>query len=206
MDDSKKPQSISRRKFLKGVGTGIVGTYVVPAALGVAVGGVEDAGHRAGWVPLSLTVNGKKVQVRVEPRMTLAELLRDELELTGTKVICNRGECGGCTVILDGKAVYSCHILALDAAGKEVLTVEGLLKGEELHPLQEAFWEKDGMQCGFCTPGQILAAYALLKQNPRPTPEEVKEGMSGNLCRCGAYPKIIESVEAAAEKLAAKSS
>ncbi len=205
MDESKKPKAISRRKFIKGVGTGIVGTYVVPSALS-AIGKEEKKGPKEDWIPISLTVNGKKVRVKVEPRMTLAELLREELELTGTKVVCNRGECGGCTVVLDGKAVYSCHILALDADGKEVLTVEGLMQGEALHPLQEAFWEKDGLQCGFCTPGQIMAAYALLKRRPRPSVEEIKEGMSGNLCRCAAYPKIIESVQAAAEKMAGRSS
>jgi aerobic-type carbon monoxide dehydrogenase small subunit (CoxS/CutS family) len=127
------------------------------------------------------------------------ELLRDHLELTGTKIGCNQGECGSCTVLVNGKAVYSCHILALDVAGKNVVTVEGLMKGEELHPVQEAFIEHDGLQCGYCTPGQIMAAQALLLKNPKPDKNEIIEGMSGNICRCAAYPNIIKSVVAAAE-------
>jgi len=152
---------------------------------------------------LILKVNGKPVRVLVEPRTTLAELLRGHLRLTGTKVVCNHGECGACTVLLDGKAVYSCHMLALDAAGKEVVTIEGLMDGENLHPLQTAFIEEDGLQCGFCTPGQVMAAYALLMKHPKPTVEQVKEGMSGNLCRCAAYPNIVKSVMAAAKKMRA---
>jgi xanthine dehydrogenase YagT iron-sulfur-binding subunit len=139
----------------------------------------------------------------VEPRTTLAQLLRDKLQLTGTKIVCNNGECGGCTVVMDGKAVYSCHTLALDAAGKEVITVEGLMEGEKLGAVQEAFYEKDGYQCGFCTPGQVMAAYALLLKNKQPEVDEIKYGMSGNLCRCAAYPKIIDSVQAASEKMGA---
>jgi len=160
----------------------------------------ESSPRHKGKEPLTLNVNGKPVRVLVEPRTTLAELLRDRLDLTGTKVVCNQGECGSCTVLLNGEAVYSCHILALDAAGKEVTTVEGLMEGEKLHPLQEAFIEHDGLQCGFCTPGQIMAARALLLKHPRPTVEQVKEGMAGNLCRCSAYPNIIDSVLAAAKK------
>ena len=150
-------------------------------------------------MPLKLTVNGRTVRMHIPPSLTLAELLRDRLNLTGTKVVCNHGECGSCTVVLDGRAVYSCHMLALDAAGKEVLTVEGLLEGENLHPLQEAFVKEDGLQCGFCTPGQVMAAFALLRQKPHPSLDDIKEGMAGNLCRCGAYPKIAGSILAAAE-------
>ncbi len=135
----------------------------------------------------------------MEPQTSLAELLRHQLKLTGTKIVCNHGECGACTVLLDNKVVYACHMLALDAAGKSVITIEGLLQGEELHPLQKAFVDHDGLQCGFCTPGQIMAAQGLLLKNPHPTREEVLVGMSGNLCRCAAYPHIIESVLAAAQ-------
>jgi xanthine dehydrogenase YagT iron-sulfur-binding subunit len=149
---------------------------------------------------LSLRVNGKAVNVLVEPRMTLVELLRDKLQLTGTKVSCNHGECGACTVVINGKSVYSCQMLALDAAGKDVTTIEGLLDGEKLHPIQEAFLEHDGYQCGFCTSGQIMAAHALLYKHRRPTREQVLDGMAGNICRCAAYPNIIKSVLAAAEK------
>jgi aerobic-type carbon monoxide dehydrogenase small subunit (CoxS/CutS family) len=129
--------------------------------------------------------------------MTLAEVLRDRLDLTGTKVCCNQGTCGTCTVLLDDTAVYSCHMLALDAAGHRVTTIEGLMEGEELHPLQKAFVERDGLQCGYCTPGQVMFAQALLLANSDPTTDEIHEAMTGNLCRCGAYPKIIESIKAA---------
>jgi aerobic-type carbon monoxide dehydrogenase small subunit (CoxS/CutS family) len=135
----------------------------------------------------------------VEPRTTLAELLRNRLKLTGTKIVCNQGECGGCTVLMNGKAVYSCHMLALDAAGKEITTIEGLMSGEKLHPIQQAFIDHDGLQCGFCTPGQIMAAEEILIKNSKPSKEEILDGMSGNLCRCAAYPNILKSVVAAAE-------
>ncbi|HGY54211.1 MAG TPA: (2Fe-2S)-binding protein [Caldithrix abyssi] len=196
-------KDISRRIFIKRLGTGVAGSGLALSQLSAAVsaGKDDDAGEKApkDQVLLQLTVNGKAVRLHIPASLTLAELLRDRLNLSGTKVVCNHGECGACTVLLDGKAVYSCHILALDAAGKEVLTVEGLLKGEELHPLQEAFVKEDGLQCGFCTPGQIMSAYALLKQKPHPTPDDIREGMAGNLCRCGAYPKIAQSVLAAAK-------
>jgi xanthine dehydrogenase YagT iron-sulfur-binding subunit len=207
MSENSKPtnKGISRRRFIQGVGTGVIGGVMLPGALAA-----EAAREKPDSAPphkdkemLMLKVNGKPVRVLVEPRTTLAELLRGHLRLTGTKVVCNHGECGACTVLLDGKAVYSCHMLALDAAGKEVVTIEGLMDGENLHPLQEAFIEEDGLQCGFCTPGQVMAAYALLMKHPRPTVEQVKEGMSGNLCRCAAYPNIVKSVMAAAKKMRA---
>lgn len=199
----KEPQNLSRRKFLKTTGTGVVGTTLL-AGIAPALGGKSKdteppSEAHSGSEVLELTVNGEHHRLLIAPQTTLAQLLRDRLGLTGTKITCNRGQCGACTVLLNGQAVYSCHILALDAAGGEVVTVEGLLKGEELHPLQKAFAEHDGMQCGFCTPGQIMAAHALLLNNPHPTREEMLEGMSGNLCRCSAYPKIIDSVIAASE-------
>ena len=200
--EDSKPKDISRRKFIRGIGTGVIGGAVLPGTLvsEPAKKKEDDSPRHKGKELLALKVNGKPVRILVEPRTTLAELLRDRLNLTGTKMVCNHGECGSCTVLLNGEAVYSCHILALDAAGKDVVTVEGLLEGEKLHPLQEAFIEHDGLQCGFCTPGQIMAARALLLKNPRPTVEQVKEGMAGNLCRCSAYPNIIDSVLAAAKK------
>lgn len=201
--EDSEPKNISRRKFIKGVGTGVIGSAVLPGVLTPEQGEKTPQPHE-GKVLLSLKVNGRAVRALVEPRTTLAQLLRDQLNLTGTKVTCNQGECGACTVLLEGKAIYSCHILALDAAGKEVITIEGLMKGEELHPLQEAFIEHDGLQCGFCTPGQIMAAMGLLLKNPQPTTEQVKEGMAGNLCRCSTYPNIVKSVLAAAEKIGAK--
>ncbi|MEJ2050441.1 MAG: (2Fe-2S)-binding protein [Calditrichota bacterium] len=147
-----------------------------------------------------MKVNGREVKLYVKPRTTLVEVLRNHLELTGTKVVCNHGECGACTVLLDGVAVYSCQMLALDAASKEVTTIEGLMNGEDLHPIQQAFIDHDGLQCGFCTPGQIIATQAILLKNKKPSREEIIEGLSGNLCRCSAYPKILDSAIAAAEK------
>jgi xanthine dehydrogenase YagT iron-sulfur-binding subunit len=197
------PKNISRRKFIAGFGTGVIGGAMIPGALAAeqAKKMKESSQPQEGKVTLSLKVNGKPVRVLIEPQTTLVQLLRDHLRLTGTKVVCNRGECGSCTVLLNNKAVYSCHILALDAAGQEVTTIEGLLDGEKLHPLQEAFVEHDGFQCGFCTPGQIMAAQALLLKHPKPTTEQVKQEMAGNLCRCSAYPNIVKSVLAAAEKI-----
>ncbi len=200
--EDSEPKNISRRKFLKGVGTGVIGGAVLPGVL-TSEEKKETPRHQ-GKVLLSLKVNNKAVRLLVEPRTTLVQLLRDQLNLTGAKVTCNHGECGTCTVLLNGKAVYSCHILALDAANKEVITIEGLLAGEKLHPIQEAFIEKDGLQCGFCTPGQIMAAYALLLKHPKPTTGQVKEGMAGNLCRCSTYPNIVKSVLAAAGKTTGK--
>ncbi|MCB0282626.1 MAG: (2Fe-2S)-binding protein [Calditrichae bacterium] len=205
MSKENNSKDMPRRKFLKNFSSGVIGTSVLmnnlPAKNRADL--AEEAETKQtdkGKVALTLTVNGEEKSFKVYPQTTLAQLLRDELGLTGTKIVCNHGECGSCTVILNDQAVYACHLLALDAAGKQVTTIEGLLNGEALHPVQEAFVEKDGLQCGFCTPGQIMAAYALLKHNPKPTHDEIIKGMSGNLCRCAAYPKIIESVKLAAEK------
>jgi aerobic-type carbon monoxide dehydrogenase small subunit (CoxS/CutS family) len=136
--------------------------------------------------------------------MTLAEFLREELDLTGTKVGCNRGECGSCTVVLDGMAVYSCTVLAVEAAGKEVITIEGLGSEKELHPLQQAFIEHDALQCGYCTPGMILSLEALLRKNPQPTSNNVRNAIDGNLCRCGCYPNIVEAALDASARMVRK--
>ena len=150
---------------------------------------------------IELTVNGNKVQADVESRITLAEFLREELRLTGTKVGCNRAECGSCTVILDGNPVYSCSLLAVEAAGREVLTVEGLGGKDKLHPLQEAFIEHDALQCGYCTPGMLMALKALLDKNPRPKKDDVRTAIDGNFCRCGSYPNIIKATLDASKEL-----
>jgi len=203
MSEKSKPRGITRRKFLKNIGAGVVGTTV---AINSLKAGTKDPTSKDSTsphqnkIPLTLQVNGQKITTLVEPQTSLADFLRDQLHLTGTKIVCNHGECGACTVLLDNKAVYSCHMLALDAANSSVITIEGLMSGEELHPLQKAFVEHDGMQCGFCTPGQIMTAQALLLKNPHPSREEILTGMSGNLCRCAAYPHIIESVLAASGK------
>jgi aerobic carbon-monoxide dehydrogenase small subunit len=152
--------------------------------------------------PLTLTVNGMTHRLEVEPTRRLIDVLRDDLNLTGTKEGCSIGVCGACTVLVDGETMSGCLTLALPLNGREVLTIEGLAQGRDLHPLQRAFIEHGGFQCGYCTPGQIMAAYALLREHPSPTDEEIREGMLGNLCRCTGYYKIIESIKAAAAELA----
>ena len=152
---------------------------------------------------LRLRVNEEDFEVYVEPWKTLLEVLRDELELTGTKVGCSSGRCGACTVLIDGKAVKSCLILAPQAKGRDILTIEGLAQNGQLHPLQQAFIDYFALQCGYCTPGMILAAKALLDENPNPTEEEVKEALYGNLCRCTGYVKIMEAILAARDKVKA---
>lgn len=194
-------KKVSRRSFMKNLSGGMIGTGValhLPAARAQSREKPSPQDH-GGRQLLSFRVNGKAVRLMTAPQRTLAEVLRNDLQLTGTKIVCNQGECGGCTVLLNGQAVYSCHMLALDADGMEVTTIEGLMNGEQLGDLQQAFVEKDGLQCGFCTPGQIMSAEALMRKYARPGREEIIEGMSGNLCRCGAYPKIVDSVMLAAQ-------
>ena len=147
---------------------------------------------------LSVRVNGSPRKAYVEPRLLLVHFIRENLGLTGTHVGCDTSNCSACTVLMDGRAVKSCSVLALQADGREVLTVEGLAKGGELHPIQQAFLSKHGLQCGFCTPGMLMAAYALLRANPRPSEDEIRHGISGNICRCTGYAKIIESIQEAA--------
>ena len=146
-------------------------------------------------------VNDRAYEVIIEPNMTLVEVLRDQLELTGTKHACGTGHCGACTVLIDRKPISSCLILAVTAKGKEIVTIEGVGAGDRLHPIQEAFVNRGAIQCGFCTPGMILSSKALLDRNPSPTEEEVKVALSGNLCRCTGYVKIVEATLAAAETL-----
>ncbi len=147
---------------------------------------------------ITLTVNGKSYEAAIEPRQSLLQVLREELHLTGTKEGCSEGECGACTVVLDGKTVDSCLIFGLEADGRDVTTIEGMGSDDALHPVQQAFIEHGGAQCGFCTPGMILATTALLEQTPNPTEDDIRWGLSGNLCRCTGYVKIVEAVKAAA--------
>ena len=193
----KHPQSagIRRRGFFGTVSAGVIGA----TAITHAAPPVEEPAASAGLIPVSLTINGRALRISVEPRATLLSVLRDRLGMTGTKVGCDRGECGACTVLIDGVAHYACLTLAVEAEGRAVTTVEGLMQGEQLGPVQQAFVEKDGMQCGYCTPGQVMAAEGLLRRNPSPSPSEIREAMSGNLCRCGAYAHIFAAVERAAE-------
>jgi carbon-monoxide dehydrogenase small subunit len=154
--------------------------------------------------PVSITVNGTRQTHEVEPRLLLVHYLRETVGLTGTNVGCDTSQCGACTVLLDGKAVKSCTVLAVQADGQAVTTVEGLAPSGKLHPLQEAFWEKHGLQCGFCTPGMIMTACDLLARNPRPSEAEIRHGIEGNYCRCTGYQNIVASIEAAAAAMAAR--
>jgi aerobic-type carbon monoxide dehydrogenase small subunit (CoxS/CutS family) len=185
----------SRRTFLKTAGAGAAATSVV------GVGARGEAAQVLGpdAVTLSLKVNGAVRQVSVEPRVTLLDALRNHLDLTGAKQVCDRGGCGACTVLLDGEPVNSCLILAADAEGREITTVEGLGTPEKMSALQAAFVEKDAMQCGFCTPGFVVSGTAVLAKNPSPTLDEIKAGLAGNLCRCGTYGRVFEAVQAAAK-------
>ena len=199
-EKGKNPLRISRRSFLKGMGASAIATSIAasPFSLPSSAEAAPPSAVREAWIQLD--VNDKTYRLKVKSHWTLLEVLRRELGLTGTKRFCDRGSCGACTVIMDGKAIYACSRLAIEADKKKILTIEGLLQGEKLHPIQQAFLEHDGLQCGFCTPGQIMAVKALLDKNPRPTQEDIKEGLSGNVCRCSAYPKILKSAMAAAQR------
>ena len=195
MDKDEKDAGVSRRGFLKGLSTTLAAT-----AVGAGAEATEAAAQTAapqtlsGTAAVTLTVNGKKASARVDIRRTLLEMLRTDLDLTGAKLVCDRGSCGACTVILNGKTVYSCMTLAVDAEGAKVETIEGLESGGKLHPLQEAFVKHDALQCGFCTPGMVMSCKALLDKNPKPSLGEIKRGCAGNLCRCGTYPHIFAAV------------
>ena len=189
---------VSRRGFITSVGSGAIG---VAAASALVQGAPPQAeAVKAGDVStITLTVNGRKQKMLVEARWSLLHVLRDHLGLTGTKVGCERGECGACTVLIDGQARYACMTLAVEADGHEITTVEGLMTGEELGPTQRAFAEEDAFQCGYCTPGQVMAAEGLLRSNPSPDLDQIRQGMAGNICRCGAYAHIFKAVAKAAD-------
>jgi xanthine dehydrogenase YagT iron-sulfur-binding subunit len=205
MAEAKQGTKLSRRSFLKGIGGGAIGTAVVSTGLvksdPTEAYSPEEAGAARGKTPIALKVNGRTYRVEAEHRDTLAEVLRDQLGLTGTKIGCDRGECGACTVIINGRNMYSCSQLAVWMQGKEILTIEGLAKGDKLDPVQEAFIEHDGPQCGFCTSGQIMSGKALLMKISKPTEAQVRRGLSGNLCRCGNYNREVAAVLGAAAKL-----
>jgi xanthine dehydrogenase YagT iron-sulfur-binding subunit len=193
-DTSVPRAGVTRRGFIGSVGAGAVGAAVLPAAPAPAPGAAEDEG----LVRVSLTVNGRRHRLSVEPRWTLLFVLRERLGLTGAKPGCERGECGACTVLVDGRPRYACMTLAVEAGGREIITVEGLGDGERLSALQQAFVDHDAFQCGYCTSGQIMAAEGLLRANAGPTTEQIRTAMSGNLCRCGAYVHIANAVAQAA--------
>jgi aerobic-type carbon monoxide dehydrogenase small subunit (CoxS/CutS family) len=201
-EEPKNPSSgVTRRGFLSGVGTAVVSS----AVLGPGMPATAEAQGMRGAKPdaledITLQVNGKQYQVTVEPRWTLVEVLRDHLGLTGTKIGCNAGECGACTVMVDGKAMLACSQLAVWMVGKKITTVEGLATNGQLDGLQKAFIEHDAPQCGYCTSGQLMSAKALLLRNPSPTREQVQHALTGNVCRCSNYNRIVESVLAAGTK------
>ncbi len=204
MGKKKKPENagdISRRGFLTTAGLGVVGAAAagrLKAATPAAEPAIAADPDVASY-PLTLKINGRKHRLLVEPRWSLLFILREKLGLTGTKVGCERGECGACTVLIDGIPRYACMTLAVEAEGRAITTVEGLLDGEALGPVQQAFREHDAFQCGYCTAGQMVSVEGLLQANPRPSDNEIREGVSGNLCRCGAYPNIFRAARRAAE-------
>jgi xanthine dehydrogenase YagT iron-sulfur-binding subunit len=187
----KDEPGFSRRTFLKTVGAGGVAAGVIGPIESVQAQGPRAVGP--GPVPIQLTINGRVHTLEVEPRVTLLDALRTRLNITGAKRVCDRGACGACTMIVDGKTVYACSMLAIEAQGKQIRTVEGLAQGTVLHPVQQAFCEHDGLMCGFCTPGFVTAAAALLEKHPNPTPEQARKALDGNICRCGTYPRVLEA-------------
>ena len=193
MADAPKIE-VSRRGFLKGAGIAAATTAIESANAFArdaknALHGVQSLGPDA--VPIKLHVNGREHRVTVEPRYTLAQTLRDDLGLTGTKVVCDRGSCSACTVWIDKVPALACMTLSIDAVGREIVTIEGLSQGDTMHPVQAAFVKHDAMQCGFCTPGMVMSCAALLERNSSPNLDDVKRAVSGNLCRCGTYPKVF---------------
>ena len=188
----KKEDDVSRRDFLKSVGVAAAVTSSTrvhgeqgPAAVG------PDA------VAITLTINGQRHQLSVEPRVTLLDAMRTRLDITGQKRVCDRGACGACTVVIEGRTYYSCSMLAIEAQGKNIRTVDGLAKGDQLHPVQQAFCDHDGLMCGFCTPGFVMSTVALLEKNPNPTAEQAKRALDGNLCRCGTNIGVLRAALAA---------
>jgi xanthine dehydrogenase YagT iron-sulfur-binding subunit len=195
-DDSS---GVSRRDFLKistisAAAVPILGTKVVQAA------GEPVKVYGPGKTPVEFTINGQKHTLQLEPRATLLDTLRDQLDITGAKRVCDRAECGACTVLIDNKPVYACSVLAIEAQGKSITTIESLMQGETLNPIQQAFVDNDASQCGFCTPGFVVAFKAVLDKNPNASPEEIRHGLSGNVCRCGTYHGIHLAIAQMAQK------
>ena len=198
--DKPGKKGFSRRSFLGGIGIGGGAAATMPApTLAQAPAGGRAVGP--GAVPISLRINGKVHNLKVEPRVTLLDALRNHLDLTGAKKVCDRTTCGACTVILGGTPVYSCSVLAIEAQGREIQTVEGLSTGGRLHPVQAAFVENDAQQCGFCTPGFVMAVKAFLDKHPNPTMADVQSGLGGNLCRCGTYIGVRQAALDAAREM-----
>jgi xanthine dehydrogenase YagT iron-sulfur-binding subunit len=199
--DKPPTGGFSRRGFLRGVGIsgGALGSGLLEGQAEAQTAAAPVAGPAA--VPITLTINGKAMKASVEPRETLLDVMRNHLDLTAAKRVCDRGTCGACTVIMAGKAVYACTVLAIDAQGKPIQTLEGLAQGANPHPVVNAFVNHDAQQCGYCTPGFVVASKAFLDKTPNPTYEQVKAGLGGNLCRCGTYVGVRQAVMEASKQL-----
>jgi len=198
-DHDEGQKGMSRRQFLGSMGAGVVAVAATGAVVAPPADGAEEVLKTGEVNRITLRVNDQRHTLLVEPRWSLLFVLRERLGLTGTKVGCERGECGACTVLMDGIPRYACMVLAVEAEGAQITTVEGLMNGEELGPVQQAFVEHDAFQCGYCTPGQVMAAEGLLRKTPHPSKDEIRRAMSGNLCRCGAYTHIVKATESAGE-------
>ena len=203
-EEQADAKGFSRRSFLKGAGVTVsAGVIAAEGLLDTGTAAAETMIAGPGAVPITLKINGKEHSLEVEPRVTLLDALRDHLDITGAKKVCDRAVCGACTVLLDGKAVYSCNVLAIAAQQHEITTIEGLAAEGQLSPVSRAFVQHDAQQCGFCTPGFVMAVTAYLKQHPNPTYEEVTAGLGGNLCRCGTYMGVREAALDAAKRISA---
>jgi len=205
MAKDKDPGKINRgrRQFLKATGVAPIAASVASAAIVEAQTGPAIVGP--GEIPIELMVNGKRVALRVEPRVTLLNAIRNRADITGNKRGCDRGVCGACTMIIDGRTAYSCSTLAIEAVGKQIRTVDGLETAGRLHPVQQAFCDRDALMCGFCTPGFVMATVALLEKHRKPTLDQIKKGLDGNICRCGTFVRIQEAALAASGQLTASS-
>jgi len=193
--DDDPEGTVSRRDFFKTVGVSSIATSVLSVPLAGQTAGPQAYGP--GDVAVRLIVNGRAQTLNIEPRVTLLDAIRDRLDLTGNKRVCDRGTCGACTMIVDGRTIYSCSTLAIDVQGKQIRTVDGLAKGDTLHPVQQAFCDVDAMMCGFCTPGFVMATVALLEKYPKPTDAQIKRELDGNVCRCGTFVGIREAAKVA---------
>ena len=197
--DKSDSSGVSRRDFLKISGISVAVPLVASPRM-VLAAGQEVPVHGPGKVPMEFSINGKSYKAELEPRVTLLDELRDQFELTGAKRVCDRAECGACTVLMDNKTVYACSVLAIEAQRKSIVTIESLTAEGKLHPVQQAFVDNDASQCGFCTPGFVVSCKAFLDAHPHPTPEEIRRGLSGNLCRCGTYAGIRQAIAQVAQK------